>query len=161
MNEIFIDNNTDEDISRLTATVEGAVNRTLASEGAAFAAEVSCIFVDDEEMAGLSRDYRGKDAATDVLSFPQMTAAEITAYKPVKGEPAMLGDIVISIDRARAQADEYGHSIKREVGFLVVHSVLHLLGYEHETEDELRVMIDKQERVLGDMGLLAGVTSDY
>ena len=118
-----------------------------------FPVEISLTFVDNEQIRELNRQYRNKDSATDVLSFPMFEGGEIE-YDDESSEPCALGDIVISLERAALQAEEYGHSLEREVGFLCVHSVLHLLGYDHETskEDE-EYMNDTCEDVLASLGL--------
>ena len=118
-----------------------------------FPCEISLTFVDNDEIHALNKEYRGKDSPTDVLSFPMFENGEIE-YDDETGEPCALGDIVISLERADAQAKEYGHSLEREVGFLCVHSVLHLLGYDHEVskEDE-EYMNDTCEDVLDSLDL--------
>ncbi len=116
--------------------------------------EVSVTYTDDEGIRALNLQYRQLDKPTDVLSFPLMDFSG-ESDEPVADEPVVsLGDIVISLERARAQAEEYGHSFEREVAFLTVHSMLHLLGYDHETgeEDELD-MRARQSRIMADMGL--------
>jgi len=105
-------------------------------------------FVDTAEIKKLNLEYRGKDTATDVLSFP--VSDELMT---VEGEPQPLGDIVICIDVAKAQAADYGHSFDRELAFLVVHGVLHLLGYNHETSDEEAEMIATQRCILDNLGI--------
>lgn len=132
-------------VKRLSAK---AIRRALKSEGFGRNAEVSLTFTDDEGIRALNAEYRGKDSSTDVLSFP------IFDEDYGDGMPAALGDIVISLERAYAQAREYGHSLEREVAFLCVHSVLHLLGYDHEKgQKDENEMFEKQERVLEEMGL--------
>lgn len=124
-------------------------------------AEVALTFVDDERIHELNRDYRGIDRPTDVLSFAMMDEGEdeLEIIFEVEDESeeipmsGMLGDIVISLERAKAQSEEYGHSLEREVGFLFVHGFLHLLGYDHETEADEAVMTAKQEAILQQAGL--------
>ena len=120
-----------------------------------FAPEVSVMLVSDRRIHMLNIETRGIDRATDVLSFPLLQDGIPTAddIDPETGR-IPLGDIVISLDRAHAQAIEYGHSFERELAFLCVHSVLHLLGYDHEGggEDE-RIMFDCQREILDGMGL--------
>uniref|UniRef100_UPI003556CF13 rRNA maturation RNase YbeY n=1 Tax=Alicyclobacillus tolerans TaxID=90970 RepID=UPI003556CF13 len=112
--------------------------------------EVSVSFVDDEEIHQLNRDYRNVDRPTDVLSF----ALEEGEDFPVEeGEPVLLGDIVVSIPTAISQAQDYGHSVQREIGFLLVHGFLHLLGYDHQDEEAEREMFQIQEDVLTGLGL--------
>lgn len=114
-------------------------------------AEVSVTIVDDESIRRLNRDFRQVDRPTDVLSFPQWEPGE--TMEGYGDEPIHLGDIVISFPRAQKQADAYGHSLEREIGFLAVHGFLHLLGYDHQTEEEERRMFARQEEILGRVGL--------
>ena len=135
--------------------------RVLAAESLPAAAEVSLTFVDDAAIRELNRTYRGKDAPTDVLSFPQWEPAEIEARRGTAGDagvlqgPAdlLLGDVVISLERAAAQAEEYGHSLDREVAYLYVHGLLHLLGYDHPDPEAERAMHAKAEAALAACGL--------
>ncbi|GGK18622.1 endoribonuclease YbeY [Caldalkalibacillus thermarum] len=109
--------------------------------------EVSVTLVNDEEIRELNRQYRNKDRPTDVLSFP-MYEAEEWPHVLKTGEYLMLGDIIISVPRARAQAEELGHSFERELGFLLVHGLLHLVGYDHQDEESAQRMFQKQEDIL-------------
>ena len=111
--------------------------------------EVSVTFVEPEEIKELNAQYRGKDAVTDVLSFPQFDDWDDL---PEEGEIA-LGDVVICMERAAEQAEEFGHSLEREVLYLFVHSIYHLLGYDHMEEDEKREMREKEEAVMAELGL--------
>lgn len=110
---------------------------------------LSVSFVDAEEIQRLNREYRGKDAVTDVLSFPQFDPYE---YMQDWDEVA-LGDVVICEERARQQAEEFGHSYERELIYLFVHSCFHLLGYDHETEEEKKIMREKEEKVMTELDL--------
>ena len=124
----------------------------------------SGIFSDPENIRTMNREHRNIDRETDVLSFPMVdypspasfdfleTEEGDDCFNPDSGE-LMLGDIVISVARARAQAEEYGHSLRREFAFLVAHSMLHLLGYDHMTPEEAAVMEAKQEEVLQRLGI--------
>ncbi len=113
-------------------------------------AEVSVTFTDNEGIHALNREYRNVDRPTDVLSFPLSDGEDYDT----DGDAVLLGDIVISLERAQTQAEEYGHSFEREVAFLTVHSMLHLLGYDHETspEDE-RDMFARQDEILISAGM--------
>lgn len=115
-------------------------------------AEVSVSFVDNGQIRQLNMEYRGKDTPTDVLSFP---LGENGVYdKNMESGMFQLGDIVISIEKAVEQAAIYGHSLQREIGFLTVHSMLHLLGYDHEAGGLEQVrMREKEESVLTSLGL--------
>ncbi|HEY8552892.1 MAG TPA: rRNA maturation RNase YbeY [Thermaerobacter sp.] len=146
----------------------GLVQRLLAAEGLVVPVEVALTFVDDAAIRELNRRYRGKDAPTDVLSFPQLEPAEVRQLKVrTRGhqdadagdepapwpEPLPLGDVVISLERAATQAREYGHSLDREVGYLLAHGVLHLLGYDHPDAEGERLMHQKAEAALAACGL--------
>lgn len=106
--------------------------------------EVSCVIVDDEYIHQINKDYRHKDASTDVISF----ALEDSQEFEIEGMPRNLGDIFISVDHAKKQAEEYGHSIDREMSFLFTHGLLHLLGYDHMNLDDERKMFALQDRIL-------------
>lgn len=99
----------------------------------------------------LNRDHRGIDRPTDVLSFSQLEGEELAPLPG--GQPVPLGDIVISLERCAAQALEFGHSFGRELGFLVAHGMLHLLGYDHQTPEEEAAMVAQTEEILGGLGL--------
>lgn len=124
------------------------------AEGVKEEAELSVTFVDNARIQEINRDYRDKDAPTDVISFALLEETEEDqGFEMLPGMPIVLGDIIISIDRTKEQAESYGHSFERELGFLSLHGFLHLLGYDHlEPEDE-QVMIEKQEELLNGFGL--------
>lgn len=120
--------------------------------------EVVVTLVNNERIHQLNRDYRGVDRPTDVLSFAMNEAGEdeMDIYideSEFDDYPNMLGDIIISLPKAQEQAEEYGHSLERELGFLAVHGFLHLLGYDHGTEEEEKEMFSRQEEVLAKIGL--------
>ena len=134
----------------LLPVMEEAGAFLLAEEGADGArAEVSLTIVSPAEIKELNACYRGVDSVTDVLSFPQFESAEDF---PPAGE-LVLGDVVICAERARCQAEEFGHSLERELVYLFVHSILHLLGYDHMDEEEKRVMRAKEEHVMEHVSL--------
>ena len=115
-------------------------------------AEISVTFVDNNRIHELNKEYRNKDSATDVLSFPLGENGEYDIDED--NGCKLLGDIVISVERAIEQAQMYGHSLRREIGFLTVHSMLHLLGYDHEGSNlEALRMREKEELVLTKLGL--------
>ena len=120
----------------LKKTVREAVRATLYHEKFDFDAEVSVSFRTNESIRKLNAAYREKDTPTDVLSFPMYTREEIENCIPEEEDTLTLGDIVLSIERAEEQAKELGHGLLRELAFLTVHSVLHLLGYDHELSPE-------------------------
>lgn len=107
--------------------------------------EISISFVNDKEIKHLNAQYRDKDTVTDVLSFPQFEAIEDINWDV---SLICLGDVVISLDRAADQASKYGHSTEREIVYLVVHSVFHLLGYDHMNEEDKEIMRKKEEKVM-------------
>lgn len=120
--------------------------------------EISLTFTDNENIRTLNSETRGKDSATDVLSFPMLEQDEdgtlIIYDEDIIDGKVLLGDIVISAEKADAQAKEYGHSLMREMCFLAVHSVLHLLGYDHErSREEEKLQFDKQEEILNSLGI--------
>ena len=132
--------------------IRKACNATLKYENFENNAEIDVSIVDDEMIKEMNREFRNIDASTDVLSFP---LGEDGNYDTNPETSAlMLGDIVISIDHALHQADLYGHSVEREVAFLTVHSMLHLLGYDHVNGGlEQTVMREKEEAILDSLGL--------
>lgn len=143
MNRIYIhkDEKDVEVTSGLRALIKRAINGALVFENFGKNAEVSVTLCDDKKIHELNLLYREKDSATDVLSFP--------IFDETDDDFAVLGDIVISLERAAAQAEEYGHSFEREVAFLCVHSVLHLLGYDHETgEEDEKEMFTHQDAIM-------------
>ncbi len=137
----------------LRTLVKRCCSETLFEEGYKGDFEVSVTFVDNEGIRAINKEYRDIDRETDVLSFPMTNDGEDFTVDPETG-CYMLGDIVLSLEKAITQAEEYGHSFKREVAFLTVHSMLHLLGYDHErSEEEEREMFGKQDIVLDTMGM--------
>ena len=138
--------------SGMRILIRRACNAVLEYEHFEGGAEISVNFVDDAQIAQLNKQYRGKDAPTDVLSFPLGENGQYD-YNQETGA-AMLGDIVISMERAVEQAALYGHSLQREVAFLTVHSMFHLLGYDHEAGGLAAVhMREKEEATLIQLGL--------
>jgi probable rRNA maturation factor len=118
-------------------------------------AEISLLFVGEEEIRQLNYQYRDKDAVTDVLSFPlekDMAAYLSSGPDFLPGENLLLGDIIICATRAAEQAQEYGHSLEREIFFLFVHGLLHLLGYDHMEKEDEKIMRSLQTAILTDIG---------
>jgi probable rRNA maturation factor len=131
--------------------IRSAILATLDYEGKQGHSEVSVTFTDNEGIRAINREYREKDAPTDVLSFP--------LFEESADGTRMLGDIVISLEKCRAQAEEFGHSFERECAFLTVHSTLHLLGYDHvNSEEEDKDMRKRQTAIVDAMGL--GITEE-
>lgn len=138
--------------------IRDVVLAVLDYEGCPYAAEVNVVVTDNHEIQKMNREYRGIDAPTDVLSFPMLEftvpsdfshveEAFEDCFNPESGE-LMLGDIILSVDKIREQAESYGHSQTRELAFLVAHSMLHLCGYVHEEECEREEMERKQREIL-------------
>ena len=140
--DVLFENNTKEEVNY--KLIENVISEALKYEGVSDNTEISVTIVDNEE-------FRNIDRATDVLSFPLIDFDNEDL--PNDGSKIYLGDIIISIERAKEQANEYGHSLDREVGFLTAHSMLHLLGYDHMVPEEEKVMFAKQEEILSNLGL--------
>ncbi|WP_113929794.1 rRNA maturation RNase YbeY [Bacillus sp. P14.5] len=119
--------------------------------------ELSVTFLTNDEIQAINREWRGKDAPTDVISFAfdEMGEEEMD-FMLDEDEPRLLGDLLISVERCREQAADYGHSFERELGFLAIHGFLHLLGYDHMTPEEEAEMTARQEQVLAHFELKRG-----
>lgn len=129
-----------------------------------YEAEVNLTLTDNDGIHEINKEYRDIDRATDVLSFPMLNytapadfafleAESDDDFNPDTGE-ALLGDIIISVDKVYEQAESYGHSVEREFAFLIVHSMLHLFGYDHMVEDEAHVMEEQQRIILEGLNIL-------
>ncbi|MFG6384638.1 MAG: rRNA maturation RNase YbeY [Lachnospiraceae bacterium] len=142
---------------------EEIVETAIEAENFPYEAEVSLLLVSIETIQELNREYRKIDSATDVLSFPMVNyefpgdfsklEEQEDNFNPDTGE-ALLGDIVLCVDKVKEQATNFGHSEKREYAFLIMHSMLHLFGYDHMTKEEAVVMEEKQKKILNQMGIL-------
>ncbi|MBR6365005.1 MAG: rRNA maturation RNase YbeY [Lachnospiraceae bacterium] len=142
--------------------IEQTIESALDHENCEYDVYVEVVLTDDEDIHEVNKETRGMDKATDVLSFPNCVfdapgdfsniEEQEDCFHPDTGE-LMLGDIMISVDHVFAQAREYGHSVKRELAFLVAHSMLHLMGYDHMEEEERRVMEERQEEILANIGI--------
>lgn len=130
--------------------------------------EVSLLFVDNDEIKEINNKYRGIDKATDVLSFPQINYPKDKVFKDVylnhkfsiqdlDGDLLLLGDIVLSLEKAEEQRLDYGHSFFRECSYLVVHSVLHLLGYDHMKDEEKAKMREREEAILSELNIMRSI----
>lgn len=138
------------------------IDMALDMEDFPFESEVDITLTDDAAIQEINKEFRQLDKSTDVLSFPLIeykSAGDFSylenqddIFNPETGE-AMLGDIVISVEHVLKQAEEYGHSIKREYAFLIAHSMLHLMGYDHMTPPEAKVMEEKQENILNALNI--------
>ena len=152
--KIYFENHQDKLVItyRMKMLIRRAVEETLAYEQVEDDCEVSVTLCDNQEIRELNQRFRNIDRATDVLSFPLFDDDGMDAH--VEELDCMLGDIVLSLERARGQAEEFGHSFEREVAFLTVHSTLHLLGYDHETSPEEEAdMRRRQSEITDKMGL--------
>ncbi len=139
---------------KLKMLVREAIEATLDFEDFQNYCEVSVTFTDNEGIHELNKKYREVDKPTDVLSFPLFDYDGVSEEPPVDEMMPNLGDIVISLEKAKEQAREYGHSFERETAFLCVHSMLHLLGYDHEKSEEEDIeMRSKQSEIMKIMGL--------
>ncbi|MDE7312496.1 MAG: rRNA maturation RNase YbeY [Eubacterium sp.] len=144
-------------------TAKDVIHYTTAHEKFPFEAEVNLLLTDDEGICLLNREFREIDSPTDVLSFPMIRyekagdfshlEADADNFNPDTGE-VVLGDIVVNIERVKQQAESYGHSNEREFAFLIVHSMLHLFGYDHMEEDEAAAMEGVQREILEDLRIL-------
>ena len=144
---IYFDNHQDKLplTYRLKMLVREAIETTLDYEQYGNPCEVSVSFVDNAEIRDLNKKFRGMDKSTDVLSFPLFDYEGESEEPPVDEMLGMLGDIVLSLEQADLQAKEYGHSFEREVAFLTVHSMLHLLGYDHMDDGPQKAQMRKRE----------------
>ena len=144
-------------------TVRTVCEAVLESENCPYETQVNVVLTDNSGIREMNRECRGIDRETDVLSFPNVDFEqegvfdidedrEADYFDPDTGE-LMLGDILISVDKVMEQAQNYGHSVRREFAFLVAHSMLHLCGYDHMEEAEARVMEKKQEEILAGLGI--------
>ena len=154
---------TEELIDKIKATIDFA----LKEEGVKIPYQISLLFVDNEEIREINKENRNIDKVTDVLSFPMLDYEEDKVFKDMylnyefdetfkDGDELVLGDIVLSLERALEQSIEYNHSFEREASYLVVHSVLHLLGYDHMEEDEKKIMRSEEEKILSKMNIVRG-----
>jgi probable rRNA maturation factor len=153
--ELYVSN--EQEALQITPELEKLFKRvletTLRAEREEEEVEISLLLVDDKRIQELNYDFRNINQPTDVLSFPlRETKGDGVEIATVEDQ-WLLGDIVISVETAQRQAKEYGHSLERELGFLLVHGCLHLLGYDHETEAERFLMREKEESVLTTLGL--------
>ena len=142
--------------------IHRVIEKAMDYEACPYEAEINVLITDNEQIRQINAENRGIDAPTDVLSFPMIeyeTPADFDAledmwevFHPETGE-LLLGDIVLSVDKIKSQANEYGHSVERELSFLVAHSMLHLFGYDHMEEEERAVMEQKQREILQQLSI--------
>ena len=134
--------------------IQKSFEETLLYEGIDFSCALEALIVDEETIKEMNNEYRNIDRVTDVLSFPLYKNAEDAREDVYNEQPVLLGNMVICLRRAKEQAVEYGHSLEREICFLTVHSILHLLGYDHEQgQSEESEMFKRQSEILEKMGV--------
>ena len=161
VNEENVEFKTDFDKVQIAEEVTGII---LEKEGCPFECEVDILITDSEEVQEYNKEYRDIDKTTDVLSFPNLewevpsdfdnlNVEDLEMSVNPETELTILGEICLNKDRIISQAEEYGHSVKREYAFLIAHSMLHLLGYDHMEEDEAKVMEEKQAAYLEMLGI--------
>lgn len=161
--EIEVETDFDFDIKQVFDQVAFEI---LEGEGCPYETQVNLLLTDDNGIREYNRQYRGIDSPTDVLSFPMIPFEKEADFEMVEGQEAdyfdpesgelILGDIIISADKVKEQAEKFGHSRKREFAFLTAHSLLHLCGYDHMTQEEAQVMERKQEEALLHLSITRG-----
>lgn len=144
-------------------TIEKVILQALDYVSCPYECSINVLLTNDDSIHEMNREYRDTDRATDVLSFPMLEYDTPADFSFVEDDPEsyadpdsgelVLGDIVISLERMEAQAKEYNHSLRRELAFLVAHSMLHLCGYDHMEEGEREIMEQKQEEILRQLGI--------
>ena len=161
----YVENETGTDLGLAVREImDRVMEEVLEQEGCPYEAQVNLLITDDEGIREFNRRLRNVDSPTDVLSFPMISFKKEADFSVVEEDEAdffdpdsgelLLGDIIISADKVREQAEKYGHSLKRELAFLIAHSMFHLCGYDHMTEAEAAVMEQKQEAVLERLGIV-------
>ena len=164
---IYLDNRqseveVDDDFN---GTIRKVIDYALKEEGVNIPYEISIIYVDNKTIKNINNDTRKIDKVTDVLSFPMLDYPKGQVYKDIYKDQSfhvvdlddgylVLGDIVLSLERAKEQCEEYGHSYLRETCYLVIHSVLHILGYDHMEEDEKAIMRKREENILSEFSIV-------
>ena len=167
----YVENETEITFSfDIEALVETVANAVLDAENCPYESEINVLITDNEGIRNYNREYRNIDRETDVLSFPNLdfeTPAdfgiaeefEADCFQPDTGE-LILGDIILSADRIFEQAKAYGHAVKREFAFLVAHSMLHLCGYDHMTDEDAKIMETKQNEILISLGITRDIAEE-
>ncbi len=141
----------DEDMVQIAKNV---VEAAFKGENFPYAYEIGILLVDDRTIAAFNKEYRGVDDVTDVLSFAMLEGEEVLDFNEQDEVP--VGDIIISMERMAKQAEEYGHSYKREFAYLLLHGTLHILGYTHDGDEDTQRMRKKEEEILEGLGLTRG-----
>lgn len=163
---IYVDNRQEkiEVDEKLVDLLKNVIEFALKEEEVDVECEVSLLFVDNDEIREINNETRGIDRATDVLSFPMLDYENKKVFKEMyknyefsqsdcDGEELVLGDVVLSLEKALEQSKEFNHSFEREASYLVVHSILHLLGYDHMEEDDKVIMRKREEEILNKLNI--------
>ncbi len=152
---IEVDYNSIEKLPNEEKIIKKVVKEVLKAEDIVHDVDVYITLTNNEEIHKINKEYRDVDRPTDVRSFPMYERDEIKFLKEKKlsDEEEILGDIIVSIEKTKEQAEEYGHSFERELAYLVTHGMLHLLGYDHMIEEEKTVMREREEFVLNKLGI--------
>jgi len=155
MVELILDYTGEHLSAEMEEIIKKAASQTLIDENINFDAEISVTITNDEDIREINKQYRNIDKETDVLSFPlfefENPAVFNEADLKLEQGAVVLGDIIISMDKIYSQAEEYGHSPNRELAYLTVHSMLHLLGYDHMKDEDKKIMREKEERTLANI----------
>jgi len=156
--DIIISSEVEEDTTGIEDLLRQVIPAALEAEGVCVGCEIDVLLTDDAGIHAINLDQRGVDAPTDVLSFPMFDLKPGDKPGPEDADPATglvpLGDMVLNLDRVRAQGEEYGHGPRRECAYLAVHSVLHLLGYDHMDEGPMKAqMRGREEAILSELGI--------
>lgn len=156
MLDIVFVNETEYDTTGYDTLITEVFNEAMKVEQIDKYYEVSVVYVSKEKIQEINRTYRGIDRVTDVISFALFDNEDDIVFEDEEEEITTLGDIFICVDVMKEQAKEYGHSEKRELAFLAVHGLLHLLGYDHDTNEKEREMFAKQELILNNLDITRG-----
>ena len=151
MVDLIVDYTAATENKQTEASIKRAVENTLIHHNIDFDVEISVTITNNEEIKNINNEYRKIDAPTDVLSFPMYDFQEPAVFDEdelaLEQGSVILGDIVLSVDKIRQQAEEYEHSFETELSYLVIHSTLHLLGYDHIEEDDKKIMREQEELI--------------
>jgi len=151
---LLVDNRTDFELTdKIKALLEKVCRESLVYEEFEQDCEISLSLVTNDEIQEINKQFRNIDSPTDVLSFPQLTFEDGETADVNENEEIVLGDIIISVEKAKEQANEFGHSLERELAFLAVHSMLHLMGYDHMVQEEEEDMFRRQKEILLNAGV--------
>lgn len=155
---IILSSDLDRDTAEIETLLQEVISTALGCEGVEVPCEIDVLLTDDEGIHEINREQRDVDAPTDVLSFPMFELAPGDKPTPDDADPGTglvpLGDMVLNLDRAKAQGEEYGHGTRREIAYLAVHSILHLLGYDHMDEGpQKRRMREREEAIMTELGI--------